>query len=233
MHAGQRSKNQNPNGIKLVYAWEPYPTIDRKGLYCVGPEYVREIGNSYTVAMHLEECLRFPTNQFVSKAFRLLRPKGINDQARKLIASYLAYHVFMATPYDSLFSLRETETGIVRDENGKVMYNFKKKAIPLYCTEVIHRALRFANLPGSRLSRPMASLDTRSPLPSRSDWWKLPSSFGGPITVADGFLPVCEELYKNVEPVTPAKAREQAQLLKPIHHEWKRTLATVKSRLGF
>lgn len=107
------------------------------------------------------------------------------------------------------------------------------KPVPQYCTEIIHRALRFAGLPGARLINPLQKLDVRSPMPNRNDWYERPADEGGSIAVAEGFIPSSMVLYQNSQPYLPQQAREKAQLLKPIHHEWQRTLATVRSRLGF
>jgi len=225
-------KINSPVGEKMVNVWEPYPSVDRSRLYCVGPEFVREIGGSYVVAMDLEECVKFPSNRVVSKALKLVRPRGITDAGRRLIATYLAYHVYMATTYDARFAMNEKETGIMRDEAGKISFNFKVKPVPQYCTEIIHRALRFANLPGALLVNLLQKFDVRARPPKRDDWWRLPANYGGSLVVAEGFLPSSIILYENAEPYSPAKAREQAQLAKPIHHEWQRTLDTVRSRLG-
>ncbi len=223
---------KSPAGEKMVNVWEPYPSVDRSRFYCVGPEFVRETGGSYVVAMDLEECVKFPSNRVVSKALKLVRPRGITDAGRRLIATYLAYHVFMGTTYDARFAMNEKETGIKRDETGKVSLDFKAKPVPQYCTEIIHRALRFANLPGAMLVNPLQKFDVRARPPKRDDWWQLPANYGGSLAVAEGFLPTGIILYENAEPCSPAEAREQAQLAKPIHHEWQRTMETMRSRLG-
>ena len=183
--------------------------------------------------MDLAECVRFPNNQVVSKALKLLRPKGITPAHRKLIATYLAYHVFMGTTYDAWFSMNETETGITRNAAGEVRIDCRVRPVPQYCTEIIHRALRFANLPGAVLVNPLQKFDPGIKLKARTDWWRLPANHGGSVVVSEGFLPTCTLLYENAPPYSLAKARELAQLAKPIHHEWQRTLATIRSRLGF
>lgn len=223
---------KSPSGVKMVNVWEPYPSVDRSRLYCVGPEFVRETGGSYVVAMDLEECVKFPSNNVVSKALKLVRPRGITDSSRRLIASYLAYHVFLGTPYDARFAMNENEIGIVRDKDARISFNFRVKPVPQYCTEIIHRALRFANLPGALLVNPLQKFNLAESLPKRDDWWKLPANFGGSLVVAEGFLSSGIILYENAEPYSPAKAREQAQLARPIHHEWQRTLESVRTRLG-
>jgi len=231
MHVKAR-RIKSPNGEKMVNVWEPYPSVNRSRLYCVGPEFVREVGGSYVVAMDLEECVKFPSNRVVSKALKLLRPSGITDAKRRLIATYLAYHVFMATTYDARFTMNEKEAGIIRDEAGKISFDFRVKPAPQYCTEIIHRALRFAGLPGAVLIKPLQKLDLQTRPKQRNDWWRIPANHGGSLVVAEGFLPTSIILYENTEPYSPAKAREQAQLARPIHHEWQRTMETIRARLG-
>jgi hypothetical protein len=107
--------------------------------------------------------------------------------------------------------------------------------VRLYCTEIIHRALRFADLPGAKLAVPFETLPSLSVAPPKRDsWWNLPPNKGGSFVVADGFIAYSHYLYSNDPPAPLAVARQRADLIRPIQHEWRRTrdnLVAVLRRL--
>ncbi|HOT30108.1 MAG TPA: hypothetical protein PLU72_18165 [Candidatus Ozemobacteraceae bacterium] len=218
-------------GGRRVKSWEAMPAIDPAGWYVVSSEFSRIRGDSYVFAMQLGDYLRFPSGAYCTKVMKVLRPRGLDEAKRRLVAAYLAYHVYRLSPYDKRFSLAEAETGIRRNEQGQIFYRLSTLQVPLYCTEIVHRALRFAGLPGADLASPLGNVETRPVDPPQKDWWRLPVTTGVSFAVADGFMRYADVIYENGEPFSVDEARRRASLLKPIHHEWQRTCATLRTLL--
>lgn len=220
---GKRDLAQAPK--RVVELWGKAPAIDPQGLYVVAPEFLLEAKGSCIMAMEFHDYLMFPSDKACAKAFKLLRPQNINDSRRALIRKYLAYHIILRSGYDVAFRVDEIERGIVRDQAGNVKIDLSIPPVKLYCTEIAHRALRFADLPGAKLVRPFQQIpDLAIAPPKVPSWWNLPPNYGGSYVVADGFIAYCHYMYSNAKPVPLETARQRANLVKPIQHEWKRTL---------
>ena len=160
-----------------------------------------------------------------TKAFKLLRPLNIDDSRRALIRKYLAYHVILRTDYDPAFRVNEIERGIVRDRAGNVKVDMSIPPVKMYCTEIGHRALRFADLPGAKLVRPFQKIPDLTVAPPKvPSWWNLPPNYGGSYVLADGFIAYSHYLYSTANPAPLETARKRADLIKPIRQEWRRTI---------
>ena len=220
---GKRSLALNPK--RVVELWQKDPVIDPNGLYVVAPEFLLEAKGLRIMAMEFRDYMMFPAQTACTKAFNLLRPQNIDASRRALIRKYLAYHVILRTDYDPAFRVDEIERGIVRDRAGNVKVDMSIPPVKLYCTEIGHRALRFADLPGAKLVRPFQKLPDLSVAPPKvPSWWNLPPNYGGSYVLADGFIAYSHNMYSTAKPAPLEIARRRADLIKPIRQEWRRTL---------
>ncbi|MBF0407841.1 MAG: hypothetical protein HQM10_10835 [Candidatus Riflebacteria bacterium] len=225
-------KEISADGVsKTVSFWEKSKVVVPDTYYVISPEYMPEYEGSKISAMELKGYLLFPDGKACTKALQLRRPIGIDEKGISLIRNYLTYHTVQQTSYDNNFRVSEKEIGINRDKEGNVSVNFEEKPVPLYCTEIAHRALRFANHPGAKLVSIFDSLPKTSENFPDISWWNQPSNFGGNFVVADGFIAYSHFLYANAEPVSLEIARKRAGVLKPIQHEWRRTVQNLTSVL--
>ncbi len=220
---GKRSLAMNPK--RVVELWQKDTVIDPAGLYVVAPEFLLEAKGLRIMAMEFRDYMMFPAQTACTKAFKLLRPQNIDESRRALIRKYLAYHVILRTEYDPVFRVDEAERGIIRDRAGNVKVDMSIPPVKLYCTEIGHRALRFADLPGAKLVRPFQKLPDLSVAPPKvPSWWNLPPNYGGSYVLADGFIAYSYHIYSTAPPAPLETARKRADLIKPIRQEWRRTV---------
>jgi len=220
---GKRSLALNPK--RVVELWQKDAFIDPNGLYVVAPEFLLEAKGLRIMAMEFRDYMMFPAQNACTKALILLRPQNIDDSRRALIRKYLAYHVILRTEYDPAFRVDEIERGIVRDRAGNVKVDMAIPPVKLYCTEIGHRALRFADLPGARLVRPFQKIPDLSVAPPKvQSWWNLPPNYGGSYVLADGFIAYSHYMYSTSKPASLEIARKRADMIKPIRQEWRRTV---------
>ena len=128
-----------------IWQWVRAPILSN-GKYVVTPEVTRGAKMSRVVALHLRHYLQDPAVGYPCKHIQLLRAPIASQKALTRLSLYLAYHVMKETGYDMGFSATEEEPAISRTIEGELTFDFSLAPVPLYCTELIWRALREAEV---------------------------------------------------------------------------------------
>ncbi len=183
--------------IKRFFHWMPYP-IDAQGIYVITPEVTINTTISRVVALNLMNYLCDPAIGYPTKHIRIIRPRlGAQELVRQL-ARYLAYHVWKGTTYDMGFDLSEKEDAIVRQHHGELWFDLAANPVPMYCTELVWRALREAGIQVSttQIRRGIAGAVGRIPRMPRSVVQKLDAAF----ITADLLEQAGTVVYQNAPP---------------------------------
>ncbi|HOT30111.1 MAG TPA: hypothetical protein PLU72_18180 [Candidatus Ozemobacteraceae bacterium] len=189
--------------VKKVYDWFPYP-IDPKGIYVVTPEVTVNTSISRIVALNLKDYLVDPAIGYPTKHIRLIRPRLATQGLVRILAKYLTYHAIKKTTYDMGFVSTETETAISRLQNGELMFDMTAAPVPLYCTELVYRALREAGIeiPTTKMKKAISGALSKIPRMPRSVLQKIDS----PFITADVLMCGGAVVYQNDPPPTVREA---------------------------
>ena len=191
--------------VKKIFDWMPYP-VDPKGIYVVTPEVTINTSLSKVVALNLKDYLLDPAIGFPTKHIQIIRPRISTPETINRVASYLTYHVLKKTGYDMGFVANEKEPAIVRNRRGELWFDMSAAPVPLYCTELVWRALREIgiDIPPTQVKRSISGVLGRIPKVPRSLIQKIDSAF----ITADILKKGGAVIYKNSEPPTVRQAIE-------------------------
>ncbi|MFZ5949683.1 MAG: hypothetical protein ACOYXC_03180 [Candidatus Rifleibacteriota bacterium] len=191
--------------VKKIFDWMPYP-VDPKGIYVVTPEVTINTSLSKIVALNLKDYLVDPAIGFPTKHIQIIRPRISTPETINKVAGYLTYHVLKKTGYDMGFVANEKELAIVRNRKGELWFDMSAAPVPLYCTELVWRALREIgiDIPTTQVKRSIAGILGRIPKVPRSMIQKIDSAF----ITADILKKGGTVIYKNSEPPTVRQAVE-------------------------
>jgi hypothetical protein len=181
-----------------VWRWKAQPEIHYGRAYVITPEVVEKETDSRVVALDLGDYLVDPGFGYPTKHIKLLRPKICEQRALDKVANYLGYHLLKRTPYDMGFDIKENEIAIKRSSTGETEYDISIMPVPLYCTELILRALREGGLDvePTFINQKAAAVARFIPgLPKM-----VSEKLRAPFITADCFLPRVQVLYQNEAP---------------------------------
>lgn len=188
-----------------TYDWFPYH-VDPEGIYVVTPEVTVNTSMSRIVALSLKDYLDDPAIGYPTKHICVIRPRLVSKSLARTLARYLTYHVIKKTSYDMGFVSTEAETAVSRLQNGKLTFDMRAAPVPLYCTELVSRALGEAGIlvPTTHLRRSISESLAKIPRIPRSVLQKLDS----PFIPADALMSVGTVIYQNAPPPTVTEAIE-------------------------
>lgn len=191
--------------VKKMYDWFPYQ-VDSKGIYVITPEVTINTSMSRIVALNLKDYLVDPAIGYPTKHIRLIRPRLASQALVRTLARYLAYHVIKKTTYDMGFVSTETEKAISRLQNGELTFDLSAAPVPLYCTELVYRALREAGItiPTTQVKTAISGSLAKIPRMPRSVLQKIDS----PFITADVLMNGGSIIYQNDPPPTVKEAIE-------------------------
>ncbi len=189
--------------LKKMYDWFPYP-VDPQGIYIVSPELTINTSLSRIVAMNLKDYLVDPAIGYPTKHIRIIRPRLATQSLVRTLARYLTYHVIKETIYDMGFVSTEKETAVSRLQNGELVFDLSAAPVPLYCTELVYRALREAgiNIPTTQIKKSISGSLSKIPRMPRSVLQKIDS----PFITADVLMSGGTVVYQNAPPPTVKEA---------------------------
>ncbi len=189
--------------IKKLYDWFPYP-VDPQGIYIVSPELTVNTSLSRIVAMNLKDYLVDPSIGYPTKHIRLIRPHLATQSLVRTLAKYLTYHVIKETVYDMGFVSTEKESAVSRLQNGELVFDLSAAPVPLYCTELVYRALREAGItiPTTQIKKAISGSLSKIPRMPRSVLQKIDS----PFITADVLMRGGTVMYQNDPPPTVKEA---------------------------
>jgi hypothetical protein len=203
-----------------VWQWVKAP-IDSKGKYVITPEVTRGATMSRVVPLHIKHYLQDPAVGYPCKHIALIRPPIPSQKALSRLAMYLAYHAFKETGYDMGFQATESEPAIQRDIEGELTFDLSLAPVPLYCTELIWRALREIQLevPPTKVSEKISGTLARIPRIPKALVEKLRS----PFITADLFLKSGSIVYANALP--PSVSGAIGNMVDQTYKNWCRGIA--------
>ncbi len=189
--------------VKKVFDWMPYP-VDPNGIYVVTPEVTINTSMSNVVALNLKDYLVDPAIGYPTKHIRIIRPHLASQSLVRILAKYLTYHVIKKTTYDMGFVATEKEEAIVRNRNGELWFDLSAAPVPLYCTELVYRALREAGIavPTVQVKRGISVPLSAIPRMPRSVLQKLEA----PFITADVLQQGGTVIYQNQAPPSVLQA---------------------------
>ena len=187
------------------FEWKPYP-IDSNSTYIVTPEVTINTSTSRVVALNLRDYLLDPSIGFPTKHIRVIRPRIASQEKIRTLAKYLTYHVLKRTTYDMGFDVSEKEAAICRNRNGELWFDMRAEPVPLYCTELVWRALREVGIevPTTQVKRGIAGALGRIPRMPRSVVMKMDAAF----ITADVLMNGGTVIFQNAPPPTVKQALE-------------------------
>jgi len=191
--------------VKKVFDWIPYP-IDAQGTYVVTPEVTINTTMSRIVALNLTDYLCDDAIGYPTKHIRIIRPRVNSQNLVRTIAKYLTYHVIKKTVYDMGFVATEQETAIVRQRNGELYFDMTAAPVPLYCNELVYRALKEVGIPipTTQIKQGITGALARIPKMPRSVLQKLDVAF----ITADLLSNAGTVIYQNAPPPSVKQAVE-------------------------
>ena len=187
------------------FEWQPYP-VDSNGTYVVTPEVTINTTMSRIVVLNLRDYLVDPAIGFSTKHIRVIRPRISSQDKIRTLAKYLTYHVLKRTSYDMGFDVSEKENAICRTRGGELWFDMSAQPVPLYCTELVWRALREVGIevPTTQVKRGIATALGRVPRMPRSVVMKMDAAF----VTADVLMNGGTVIYQNAPPPTVKQAVE-------------------------
>jgi hypothetical protein len=218
-----------PKGTIQKWQWVPNPTIYPNRAYVITPEVVGGNGISRTVALDLWDYLLDPAIRYSVKHIKVIRPPVKTQKLLDKMTRYLWYHVYKQTPYDMGFSITEDEVAVREGPKGILEYDFTKAPVPLYCTELVFRALREAGIAAPTASIVPGLAAKLAGIP------RLPKGFvaklQSPFVTADCFLKSGEVIFQTVEPPAPLQALGDVKdtLLRKYHFRLHETINRIKA----
>lgn len=189
--------------VKKIYDWFPY-SVDPQGIYVITPEVTVNTSISRIVALNLKDYLVDPSIGYPTKHIRLIRPRLATQGLVRTLAKYLTYHVIKKTSYDMGFVSTETEPAVSRKQNGELVFDLSAAPVPLYCTELVYRALREAGIqiPTTQMKKAIAGPLSKIPRMPRSVLQKIDA----PFVTADVLMNGGTVMYQNDPPPTVKEA---------------------------
>ncbi len=187
--------NKDPNGRPYkVWEWVR-ASIDPNAKYVITPEVTRGRTLSSVVALHLKHYLLDPAIGYSTKHIKLLRPPVQTQPALEKMIMYLCYHVVKKTEYDMGFSIDEPEPVIFRKTTEGITADISVAPVPLYCTELLWRALKQADCQADTIKIGGSigeSLRKIKRMPK-----SLASKIAAPFVTADLFIKHTQTIYAN------------------------------------
>jgi hypothetical protein len=194
----QKEQETREGKSVVVWRWKAQKEIHYGRAYVITPEVVEKETESRVVALDLGDYLVDPGFGYPTKHIKLLRPKIGDQRALDKVANYLGYHLLKQTPYDMGFDIKENEVALKRSPTGETEFDISIMPVPLYCTELILRALREGGLDvePTYINQKAAAVARFIPgLPKM-----VSEKLRAPFITADCFLPRTQVLYQNVAP---------------------------------
>ncbi|MFZ2959622.1 MAG: hypothetical protein WA705_22275 [Candidatus Ozemobacteraceae bacterium] len=191
----QRSEEIREGKTIAVWRWTAQSQIHYGRAYVITPDVVEKEAMSRVVALDLGDYLCDPGVGYPTKHIKLIRAPIANQSALNRLVKYLGYHLLKGTPYDMGFSITENEQAVRRTADGNIEFDLSIMPVPLYCTELLLRALKEADVTvgTTLLNRKAAAVAKAFP--------KLPAmvaeKLDAPFITADCFIPRMLVLYEN------------------------------------
>mgnify|MGYP001614658805 CR=1 FL=1 len=137
----QQQDVQTKKGLVKVWKCLPITAIDPSRPYVITPEVTGNEKLSAVVALDMEDYLIDPALGYPYKHVKILRAPVKNQAAINRVVRYLVYHLSKKTLYDMGFAIDEQEPAVRRHGNGRITFDLTVAPVPIYCTELILRAL--------------------------------------------------------------------------------------------
>ncbi|MEW6709363.1 MAG: hypothetical protein AB1403_06005 [Candidatus Riflebacteria bacterium] len=224
----QTNKDANGKPYK-VWEWVRAP-IDPNAKYVITPEVTRGRTLSSVVALHLKHYLLDPAIGYSTKHIKVLRPPVQTQPALEKMIMYLCYHVLKKTEYDMGFSIDEPEPLIFRKTTEGITADISVAPVPLYCTELLWRALKQANCEADTVKIGGGFGDFLRKIKRMPK--SLATKITAPFVTADLFINHTQTVYANAAPPSVGEVirdmRDKA--FKKICEDLKENLAKIFKR---
>lgn len=203
LHIADNKSCNNGKSFSYIWKWLPEENIHYGRVYIVTPEVVENMNISIVSALDLEDYLKDPALGYSTKHIKIIRPNNIDQKGINNLSIYLGFHLFSRTPYDMGFDLSEEERGIRIIRNNEIEIDFQQASVPLYCTELVYRALKFINLETLPLYKNEKAAKIANSIPKFPN--KLKEKLDSYYVTADSFIEVGSIIYQNDEPPSIAQ----------------------------